>query len=290
MKRIYDFTLSKQEDVEFSTTEEKDGKEVKITRKEKRPVDKKFFLKRPTRKLYDEAELFYGVKLSEGIKAGLLTRALLAKRFSNDGGVLSDPEREEFTKLYSELFEKQVELQILSSKDEKDRTKKEKEKIEEIKKFLTISRAKIQEFESNQSSLYDQTAENRARNKTILWWVLQLSYSDDGGEEKSFFGEGDYENRLRNYDKMEEDDDEWTMVVVNKFFYYVSFWFVSKASTQEQFEELIKFAEKSDLESSKVEDEDSETEEVVTDSGEEEKVAETKKEEVKTEVEVEEKL
>ena len=113
MKKIYEFVLPKTEEVEVSVTEEKDGKDVTTISKETKSVDKKYFIKRPTRKLFDEAELYYGVKLSEGIKAGLLTRALLAKRFSNDGGVLSDTEKKEFSSLYSELFDKQVELQAL---------------------------------------------------------------------------------------------------------------------------------------------------------------------------------
>ena len=35
---------------------------------------------------------------------------------------------------------------------------------------------------------------------------------------------------------------------INKFFYYVSFWYVSKTSDPEQFKDLIKFAEQQDLE------------------------------------------
>ena len=39
-----------------------------------------------------------------------------------------------------------------------------------------VVKREIQEFEMAQASLFDQTAENRARNKTILWWVLNMSY------------------------------------------------------------------------------------------------------------------
>ena len=43
-----------------------------------------FAIRMPNRKGYDDADLFYSVKLSEGIKAGLLTRPLLEKRYEND--------------------------------------------------------------------------------------------------------------------------------------------------------------------------------------------------------------
>lgn len=252
MKKIYEFVLQKKEVIEVSVKEGNDENEITTTKKEKRLIDKKFFLRKPTRKLFDEAELFYGVKLAEGIKAGLLTRALLAKRFNNDGGVLSDHEREEFGRLYNEIFDKQVELQTIILKKESEITEEDKKKKEEVTSFLKTARSRIQEFESNQASLYDQTAENRARNKTILWWVLHLSFAKNGEEEISFFGDGEYESKLKAYDKIEDTDDDWEMEVVNKFFYYVSFWFVSKASDQEQFDALIKFAEqKEEIQTSK---------------------------------------
>ena len=95
MRILNEFILPKEEEVQEteSSTNEK-GEEVKTTKTVKKSVNKTFVVKKPNRSLYDEAELFYGVKLSEGIKAGLLTRALLAKRFNNDGGGLSDNEKE----------------------------------------------------------------------------------------------------------------------------------------------------------------------------------------------------
>jgi hypothetical protein len=47
-------------------------------------------------------------------------------------------------------------------------------------------RQQLTDFEMAQSSLFEQTAENRARNKTILWWTLQLSHleDEDGKEEE----------------------------------------------------------------------------------------------------------
>jgi hypothetical protein len=249
MKRIYEFVLPKEETVkEVSQGKGDDGADITVSKDVIKSVDKKFFIRRPTRKLYDDAELFYGVKLSEGIKAGLLTRALLAKRFSNDGGILSDKEKDEFGALYNDVFDKQVELQKIALKTTEERSAEEKEKFTEISEFLSNARERIQEFESNQSSLYDQTAENRARNKTILWWVLHLGYQvDEKEKESSYFGEGTYEEKLARYDEMEENDDDWVLGTLNKFFYYVSFWYVSKTSDPDQFKELIKFAEQADL-------------------------------------------
>ena len=123
MKKLYEFEVSKEELVkESETTKNESGEEVTTTKEVKKNVNKKYFLRKPTRKLFDEAELFYGVKLAEGIKAGLLTKALLQKRFSNDGGTLGEAEKEEWGELYSGLFDKQVELQALSLKTKEQRS------------------------------------------------------------------------------------------------------------------------------------------------------------------------
>ena len=248
MKKLFEFVVAKEELVKETETSTNDkGEEVTTSKEVKKKVDKKYFLRKPTRKLFDQAELFYGVQLSEGIKAGLLTRALLQKRFSNDGGTLGEKEREEWATLYSDIFDKQVEIQRLALLD--DRSPEEEAKFLNSKEFLKDARVRIQEFEMQQSSLYDQTAENRARNKTILWWVLHLGhYINNDAEEKPFFGDGEYEDRILIYDRLEEEEDEYVAACINKFFYYVSFWYVSKTSDPEQFKDLIKFAEQQDLE------------------------------------------
>ena len=248
MKKLFEFVVPKEELVKETETSTNDkGEEVTTSKEVKKKVDKKYFLRKPTRKLFDQAELFYGVQLSEGIKAGLVTRALLQKRFSNDGGTLGEKEREEWATLYSDIFDKQVEIQRLALLD--DRSPEEEAKFLNSKEFLKDARVRIQEFEMQQSSLYDQTAENRARNKTILWWVLHLGhYINNDAEEKPFFGDGEYEDRILIYDRLEEEEDEYVAECINKFFYYVSFWYVSKTSDPEQFKDLIKFAEQQDLE------------------------------------------
>ena len=240
MKKLFEFTVPKEVEVEETDISKNEkGEEIKTTKKVKTKEQAKFFLRKPTRALFDEAELFYGVRLSEGIKAGLLTRALLSKRFTNDGGVLSEEEKNVYATLYVALFERQNEFQKLSIKDESERTDEEKARYKEVVGELTELRTQIQDFETAQASLFDQTAENRARNKTILWWVLQLAYAvDEKGQEYPFFGQGNYESKISIYDNMEENGSEFESLVCRKLAYFVSFWYVGRASSQEEFEKL----------------------------------------------------
>jgi hypothetical protein len=177
MKRLFEFNVSQNVEVDEPVkVKTESGEEVETIKKVVKPIPKKFFLRKPTRELFDEAELFYNVRLAEGIKAGLLTNALLAKRFANDGGVLSENEKENLAVAYLELFELQNKYQRIETTAEDQRTPEEKEELERVKKEMVELRRKIQDFELQQSSLYDHTAENRARNKTIFWWMMNLSF------------------------------------------------------------------------------------------------------------------
>ena len=237
MKKLFKFELDREVTSKEKETSKNDKGETVTTEKEvTKTVKQTVFLRKPTRSLYDGAELFYGVKLSEGIKAGLLTRALLAKRFSNDGGVLSNDEKDRYAELYLKLYETQLDAERLSAnKDDQDQ-----EKLESLLEESADIRRQLTDFEMAQSQLFEQTAENRARNKTILWWVLNLSHFEDEDGKSSVIFEGkDFEEKLNSYDSMEEGGDDFDEELLQKLIYYVSFWYVGRVSNQEEFDNLL---------------------------------------------------
>ena len=105
----------------------------------------------------------------------------------------------------------------------------------------------------SQASLFDQTAENRARNKTILWWVLNLAYEKDGDDYKEVFQGADQDEKLASYDRYEEQEDDFIDEMLKKFSYVVSFWFITKADSQEELDVLLKSSEEEDKEEEKQE-------------------------------------
>tara|TARA_R110000824_G_scaffold55069_28_gene151838 strand:- start:663 stop:1451 length:789 start_codon:yes stop_codon:yes gene_type:complete len=258
MKRIYEFTFDKEETVkEQSVEKKKDGVEVTTAKDVKKMTSHKFFLRRPTRAMTDEAELYYGVKLAEGIKAGLLTRALLEKRFENDGGVRSDDENKQYADVITKLQDFHKEQVKILEIDEEKRTPTQKKKLKELEKEIKPVRRELRDLQLMEDNLYEETAESRARNKVILWWMLHLAYQDKEGKENSFFGDGDLDSRFDKYDEIDEGDDVFPIRVARKFAYYVSFWFVGRPNSQEEFQSMIDMAlkideeEESDFKSSK---------------------------------------
>jgi len=244
MKWLYEFAVNDQKEVEqVETSTDEQGNEIKTTKKIKKVVPVKFKIQKPTRKLFDDAELFYGVKMSEGIKAGLLTKALLAKRYQNDGGAMSEPEKEKYSKLYIELYNKETEFQKVSLNLENISPEDKTAKIAKLIAELTEIRQELQSVEFSQISLFDQTAENRARNQCIMWWVLNLAhvFDEKTNDFNPLFSGKTFEEKLENYDSLEEQDLPFWNEVFKKFAYFVSFWYMGKISTQEDFQKAEKF-------------------------------------------------
>jgi hypothetical protein len=249
MKRIYEFTVNKEETLEEESVEnKKDGTTVTTAKDVKKDVPYKFFLRRPTRAMTDEAELYYGVRLAEGIKAGLLTRALLEKRFENDGGTRSDDENEEYKKVIEKLQGFHKEQSKILEVGEKKRTPAQKKKLKELDKEIKPARRALRDLQMEEDSLYEETAESRARSKVILWWMLNLAYEEKDGKGNEFFGEGDLETKFERYDEIDEGDEIFDVIVARKFAYYVSFWFVGRPNSQEEFQNMIDIALKLDEE------------------------------------------
>ena len=72
---------------------------------------------------------------------------------------------------------------------------------------------------------------------------MQLAYIvNEKNEETPFFGNGEFESKLRIYDTIEESGSEFEGLVCRKLAYFVSFWYVGRAASQEDFERLAAFS------------------------------------------------
>ena len=257
MKRIYEFTVDREEIVKEETVKkEKDGTEVTTSKDVKKSVPKKYFLRRPTRAMTDEAELYYGVKLAEGIKAGLLTKALLEKRFDNDGGTRNDQENKQYKETLGTLEQLHKEQTKILNVEDKKRTAAQKKRLKELEEEMKPARRTLRDLQLIEDGLYEETAESRARNKVILWWMLHLAYAEKSDKEVPFFGEGSFDDRIERYDEIDEGEDIHDLVVARKVAYYVSFWFVGRPNSQKEFQEMIDLALKLDEEETKAAEEE----------------------------------
>ena len=237
-KWLYSFKINREIDKKVTEkSEDKEGKEIEVTKTVTETVPIEFHIRKPNRKLYDDAELFYGVKMSEGIKAGLLTRNLLSKRYEDDGGAFSEAEKQRYSEIYMEIYTKEAEYQRLQVNLD-NKPQELKERIgQDILLEISQLRRELIEIENSQANIFDQTAENRAKNQTIMWWVLKLSHWKEFGRESEseFFVGENFDEKLNTYDEYEESDDEFLNEAIKKLAFFISFWYMGRATSEEEF-------------------------------------------------------
>jgi len=248
MRKIYEFTVNKLEEVEETEVIKDDkGKEVKQVKKVEKKIPHKFSIKKPNRSENDESEMFRAAVESECVKKGIITHALLAKRLLNDGGILTEDQLSGYEKIQKEFTEKQPRYIELTEIAEDKRTKEQKAELEVLMKELIEIMQTMQELENVSSNLYNRTAEAIARTKTVVWLTLMLSYEEKNGKDIPFFGEGDFEKKLDKFDEMEEKEDKYEYEVIQKLMLIVGCWYSGKASTNEDYDMLVQIAEKDNM-------------------------------------------
>ena len=109
--------------------------------------------------------------------------------------------------------------------------------LDKLLRELSEMRRELVEIENSQSNIFDQTAENRAKNQTIMWWVLQLANwkEHEALDPKPFFKGKNYDERLESYDEYEESDDDFLNEAIRKLAFFVSFWYMGRATSDEDF-------------------------------------------------------
>lgn len=238
-KKLYSFTIfeDKEKTVEETSINEETKEEIIVKKKvtEKSPIE--VILKKPTRRQIEEADLEYSVEMSRCIKKGILTKAMLAKKYSDTGGSLSEEESQTLVDLYKKIFDLQNEMIRIeaSSKQEEN-----KQKIEEMILEMTETRKRILDIESNYRSLFDHTADTKAQNRLLLWYILNLTYikTEEDKNEKPYFLGASFEDKLENYYKKEEEPPKEYSLISRKVSTLIAFWFFNQASSEEDFKKL----------------------------------------------------
>lgn len=237
-KWLYKFTIDKEIEVEKSEEREIDGKKVKVTEKVKENKPITFALKRPNRKIWETADLFYGVKLSEGIRAGLLTKALLLKRYRNDGGALSDSDAEYFNELTQKLSSLENEHQRYLTNIDKLPNEERTKKIDNVINQKLEVLQSLQTLENVNQALFAHTAETKAQIQLNNWWIVHLSYWDknNDGNFVEFFPGETFEQKMCEWDNYDNDQEKFVIDALARFALLIGLW-KAGAQTEEDFKQ-----------------------------------------------------
>jgi len=246
-KSIYTFNIKKKAKVEEKRVEKyiEDGveKERTITESVEKEVPIEILLKEPNRKQVQEAELVFSIEMSKCIKQGILTKAMLLNKYKDTGGLASETDSKQLTERYQEYEKAQLDLVTLKLTPEAERAEDFKDQLSNKEAEVVNLRKDIIQRETSYLSLFNHTADTKAQNKSILWYVLNLSfYKDPTKNHKDFvpvFEGKTFEEKEENMAKMEDAGDfiyEQTYLKLASIF---SYWFFSGTVNKEEFDKII---------------------------------------------------
>jgi hypothetical protein len=250
--------VEKEVDVE-KTRKAEDGTEEKYIEKAKRKVKEKklvkekkkvkdktehtFVIMQPTRRQMEEADMEYSIEMSRCVKEGILTKAMLLNKYSDNGGIMSEAEAKDLASMYGRLSELQTEFTTWKINDKQKFNDKQKATVEEMASL----RRSIAQTETNYSALLNHTADNKAQTRVIGWYLLSLSYLEDDGKLEPYFAGETYEEKKDFLYSLEEQENDLLALVYEKLTAFISFWYFSISAEREDFDNLAKDLEEGNL-------------------------------------------
>lgn len=250
MKKLYSFKVSIEEEVvkdvekKLRRKDKETGKMKTITEttqetvKEEVPVD--IIVKHPTRSLLEDGDMFYSVWLNKYIKMGLLTRAMLTKQYLDTGGQFTQENQQEYAELMLEAFNKQTAIGSLSALGE-DLNNEQQERLDKYVRELAVIRRSLTDFELLQGSVFEHTADNKARNKAVMWYILNLAYFQKEGDKEAapLFNGVDFESRYDDYNLKEDMDDPVMIASLGRLTSVITLWYMSGINNETDLEKLF---------------------------------------------------
>jgi hypothetical protein len=229
IKILFETNVQKQIEEPSIEIREEHGEKIEIKRTIKKLKPVKLAIIKADRKLFKAAEMFYAKSLCRYLQEGLMPYSLVAKRYANDGGPLTDAERNHLKDIREESKRLESEFYGLGISSENA-----KQKNDTLVRINNIN-IEISNIQNAYSDIFDSTAEIKARNDVIEWWVLHILYADlDDKGYKCLFGNGSYDDKTKALEVFDAREDAFEIECIKKLSYLISFWFTAKNTVSKQ--------------------------------------------------------
>ena len=247
-KSLYSFNILKNAEVEEDKTEtvtNEQGESVTRTYKEKvkKQIPVEINILQPNRKQMQEADMEFSIEMSRCIRNGILTKAMLLNKYSDTGGLISDADAKIMVSAAGEIGDLQSRLTILNLKPESERDEDYKKKIESVTSEILQKRKTLIEKETSYMTLFNHTADIKAQNRAILWYVLNLTQFKDNSKKnaefESLFPGKTFEAKEAAMFDYEENKNEIYEKCYTKLASLVSYWFFTSNTEKEEFDRII---------------------------------------------------
>jgi hypothetical protein len=254
MKEIYSFPVSRKiEKTVPYIKKNKSGESIESTKKVVENEEIRMIFAKPSMLQIEEAEFFYGQKFNEYINAGFLTKAMLSKKMGDIGGFSSKTTLDVVNKNILENIEAAKVIEFYGGA--KNLSSEQQEKLELAKVAYAETQRELVEYEQNLRSQFSQTADAKAEQKIIEWFLFNCCYYEETLEGKKetfplFVGDS-FDNKRRFYLELCQSADEISdigMVKIKNIFDLsfdtlvraVSIWYNKMGENQESIEKLMK--------------------------------------------------
>jgi hypothetical protein len=250
LKQIYSFQVKDTKEIDEKSKEKRKNKEgveeeVEITKKVKKEIPFEIIVKDPTRRELEEADMEYSIEMSRCVKKGILTKAMLAKKYSDTGGLLSENDATRLVELYGELAEIEGEYtqKTLKNRDLKKLPRETRAIMNKLAAKVAITRRDIVTLESSYQNLFNHTADTKAQNRIILWYITHLTYYKcddlDVKEAVEMFKGETFEDKVDSYYAKDEEENSLFQLVAGKLASILSFWYFSNQPDKKDFDKII---------------------------------------------------
>jgi len=247
-KVLYTFTIKKEAEIEEEKTEtvkNEAGEDVTRTYKEKvkKQVPVEVQINQPSRRQMQEADMEFSVEMSKCIKSGILTKAMLLNKYSDTGGLISDSDAKLMVEAADEVRDLQSKLTVLNLKPETERDEEYKKKIDALTSQILQIRKTLMEKETSYITLFNHTADIKAQNRSILWYILNLTYVKDNSKKSAefepLFPGKTFEQKEAVMFDYEDNKNEIYDKCYSKLASIISYWYFTANTDKEEFDRIV---------------------------------------------------
>ena len=212
MKELYSFDVKREVEKEVPHVRKTKNGPVETTKKVKSSIKTRVVVTKPSVADVEDAEFFYGQKFNEFINAGFLTKAMLAKKMGDLGGMTSKKTEDILAELAVEHSDAARVIEFFG--EAKDLSEEQQTQLDEAKLAFASTENQIRTYESNLRSQFSQTADSKAEQKLIEWFVLNFTFIEETLKQEDkkelfplFQGENYVEKRNYLLNLQEKDND-----------------------------------------------------------------------------------
>lgn len=228
METLCIFKVKKVISKEVQIQKEIEGKPVTVLEKVATTEEIPYAIIKPKRKVVTGADIFFAAKVNEYMGKGLMSVHMISRRYDDDGGPFTKTENEQLSKLNL----RKAEVATLYFKHKLDLQKGEMSKtdydgaekliLEEVKRLQD----EIDTIQRPYLSIYNQTAEYKAKNDSYYWWLFSLFATKDPNAEtfSPYFKDKDFEKNMDTLDTIDEKGEPYFREAIQRGLFLIGAW------------------------------------------------------------------